>query len=351
MKRIITKGIILFAMLFAAVILPGCVHEWPDDPYPEDATLRLQFEHDRPIPLYATVDYTARSRDGVSSDRSGYHLRYTVNAYEEGSRRLIRSRVFFKEDISSMDHQVEMKLPRGRYSVKVWAEYVSAENHSDLYYDISDFSEIKLAGAAHRGCTDYRDAALGSFEANLTPASGDEEWEDMEVSGVVRLERPLARFRFITTDLNEFISRYEKETAAANDGRAPSKSPASILSEYAVRLRYAGFMPSTFNVFTDSPADASTGISFDGDMRIIDHDNIELGFDYVFVNHADASVDVSVELYSRLTGELVASCDPVKVPLKRSRLTEVRGRFLTSTSTGGMGINPDFSGSFDIEIK
>ncbi len=350
MNRLMKNGLLLWVAILAAVILPGCVHEWPADPYPGEATLRLKLEHDRPIPLYATVDYIARSRDGVSSVHPVHHLRYIVNAYEAGSRTLISSRTFFKEEISSMDHQVEMKLPRGRYSVKVWAEYVYASTHSDLYYNPSDFSEIQLAGPEHRGCTDFRDAALGSIEADLTPRPGNEEWEDIEVSGVVRLERPLARFRFITTDINEFISRYEKETES-NDGRAPSKSPADILSEYAVKLRYAGFMPSSFNVFTDAPADAATGIAFDGDMRVIDHDNIELGFDYVFVNHAETSVDVSVELYSRLTGALVASSDPIKVPLKRSHLTEVRGRFLTSTSTGGMGINPDFSGSFDIEIK
>lgn len=342
----LTNMLIVFIFLLAGLLLGGCVHEWPETPFPEDATLLLEFEHDRPLPLFTTVDYVTKSR----RDAPGYQIRYTVNAYAAGSRRLVSSHRFLKDDLSTMDHIVELTLPRGRYSIKVWAEYISGSGEDDLFYNLSDFSEIKLTGDRHHGCSDFRDAALGSFEADLTLPAGTEEWEEVRVSGKVRLERPLARYRFITTDIKEFLARYEKGTTAYGD-RSPAKSPAEIISEYYVKFRYAGFMPSSFNVFTDAPADASTGVSFDGQMRVIDPENIELGFDYVFVNHSETTVDVTVELYSRLTRNLVAASGPVKVPLLRSHLTEVRGHFLTSTSTGGMGINPDFSGSFDIEIK
>ena len=352
----------LLTALLMQICLSGCVHEWPEDPYPREATATLRLEFDSDLPFYTLVEYNPQSRDthpaadipGRSDDRIPYRhtLRYTVNAYEPGTRTLVESRTFFKDDISTVDHEVTMTLPRGVYTIYVWADYTdAAAPDRNMYYSPADFAEITLSPSPHIGGTDFRDAARGSIEIDLRGGQGSEQWEDVHVAGTVRMERPLARFRFITTDLQEFLSRYEAAVAANEPSREPSKSPAAILSEYKVRLRYSGFMPSSYNIFTDAPADALTGSSFDGNMKVIDDSEVELGFDYVFVNHADASVDVAIELYSRHSGELVAACDPVTVPLRRSHLTEVRGRFLTATSTGGMGINPGFNGSFDIEIK
>ncbi|WP_353937103.1 DUF6562 domain-containing protein [uncultured Muribaculum sp.] len=50
-------------------------------------------------------------------------------------------------------------------------------------------------------------------------------------------------------------------------------------------------------------------------------------------------------------GALIGRVSPVDVSTKRSRNTVVKGRFLTSKATGGVGINPGFDGEFNIEIK
>ena len=47
---------------------------------------------------------------------------------------------------------------------------------------------------------------------------------------------------------------------------------------------------------------------------------------------------------------LLANINPIEVPLVRSQLTIVRGEFLTSKATGGVGIVPDFDGEYNIVI-
>lgn len=59
---------------------------------------------------------------------------------------------------------------------------------------------------------------------------------------------------------------------------------------------------------------------------------------------------MAVEVYDK-DGELLSSTNTVEVPLVRSKLTIVRGNFLTSKATGSVGINPDYNGDFNIEIK
>ena len=71
----------------------------------------------------------------------------------------------------------------------------------------------------------------------------------------------------------------------------------------------------------------------------------------MFVNGAEAGVQLAVEIYDRQTGEKIGSSATITAPLKRGKTTEIRGRFLTSKADAGVGINPDFDGDYNIEIK
>ncbi|WP_343028966.1 DUF6562 domain-containing protein, partial [Bacteroides xylanisolvens] len=107
----------------------------------------------------------------------------------------------------------------------------------------------------------------------------------------------------------------------------------------------------SYNMFTNRPADAWTGISFEGRPAPIDEHEVDLGFDYVFVNGTETHISVALEMYDR-QGELVSSTRTIDVPIVRNKLTIVRGKFLTSkVTTGNMGINPDYEDDYNIEIK
>ncbi|MDD6622868.1 MAG: hypothetical protein PUE90_09215, partial [Bacteroidales bacterium] len=107
--------------------------------------------------------------------------------------------------------------------------------------------------------------------------------------------------------------------------------------------------PCSFNMFTNKPADSWTGVAFTSRLIKINEQEAELGFDYVFVNGSEAKVSVCVEVYDS-ENNLLANINPIEVPLVRSQLTIVRGEFLTSKATGGVGIVPDFDGEYNIVI-
>ena len=248
-------------------------------------------------------------------------------------------------DVTDPDHRVSMEIGEGSYRFIVWADYVDGGKEEDKFYATGDFKEITLAGESHCGNNVFRDAFRG--EATATVASGDGTPQEI----TVEMERPLARFQFVTTDLETFITNALKEQEA-RDGAEKENSPTKAvnLDDYRIVFRYTGFMPSAFNAFTDKPIDAVTGVSFTGRITRLSDTEAELGFDYVFVNGTESTVPIAVEVYN-LENELLSSTDPIDVPLERSKLTIVRGPFLTTQASGGVGIDPGFDGEWNYEIK
>jgi hypothetical protein len=58
---------------------------------------------------------------------------------------------------------------------------------------------------------------------------------------------------------------------------------------------------------------------------------------------------MSVEVYNG-KGELMSRSKSVQVPFKQSKLTTVRGEFLTSIATGGVTIDPGYDGDWNWDI-
>ena len=160
--------------------------------------------------------------------------------------------------------------------------------------------------------------------------------------------RPLAKFRLITTDLDKFISN---ETRRSGINSRDNISRFDMTGDYIVRFVYPRYMPCSFNMFTNRPADSWTGMHYDSEIRPIDETTAEIGFDYIFVNTHDTSINVGIEVYDRDSGTLLARINPIDVPLRRSHLTTVTGPVLTTRAEGGAGINSVFDGEFNIEIK
>jgi hypothetical protein len=109
-------------------------------------------------------------------------------------------------------------------------------------------------------------------------------------------------------------------------------------------------MPCSYNIFTDKPADAWTGISFESRMETLSETEVSLGYDYVFVNGSESTLSLTVEVYDK-DGKKMSSSQPIQVPVVRSKLTVVRGEFLTSEASGGVSINPGYDGDdYNVEI-
>lgn len=368
--------------LFAIFGFSACdVHEFPDMPERRPYELVLDFTNAIDMGFYQTIDYSRASTEASPSGTKTqteitYDIRYTVNAYRidgnDGNRLSDTTIVVCNSDLENMNHTLRLNLRPGKYRFLVWADYVVHGTKTDLYYNTSNFEEIILADRQnHTGSTDRRDAFRGEKEAEVydNPELTSNSTRSTAVNRVVvEMERPLAKFKFISHDIVKFLSyvlqqraiRQKEAEMKAQQGVSPESADPKAdpkadikninTNDFRVVFRYQGFMPCSFNMFTNKPADSWTGVAFDSTMQRLSDTEVELGFDYVFVNGGESTVPVSVEVYDT-DGTLLSSTLPIDVPVVRNKLTVVRGNFLSSKASGGVSIRTEFDGEYNLEIR
>lgn len=360
----------IFALVLTLALGSCCIHQEPKPPVPEPEPsdtrpFRLDLRFSLDMPLLGEFVYEAgsvaksRSR-GPEEAQLPHDARYTINAYRisragEVTRKPDATVVFTKPVTADLDTIVEICIPDGDYRLITFIDFVDAGSMADKYYDTSDFEEIILSDRKnHSGSNPWRETFVGTAETSIVSTEADGTVSRAPVNEArIELERPMAKYRFVSTDLKRFIeqsaARSRKNAAEADSkGDEPSRAPA--LEDYKVKMVYTGYMPCSFNMFTNRPADSWTGVVYDSTIRAINENEAEVAFDYVFVNGHDTGVSVAMEVYDT-DNTLLARIPAFDVPLKRSMLTIVRGEFLTTKAGGAIGIVPDFDGEFNIEIK
>ena len=359
---------IVAATLACTLVLASCaVHEWPKEegepviPEPPKYPVILYLDYDTDLPLYKIIEYQLESRSAMAVD---YDVRYIVETYtvldEQLNKKELFSRdMFTRDDVNTLNHSQLLQLPEGKYEFYVWTDYVDAGTTGPKYYLADDFTTITVHN--HEGNNDFRDAYAGVLKVDITP---------MTTEVRVMNRRPLAKFNFITTDLDRFVEHMLELEAQAkaesekNEGQEEnprsdeSAEPASAsaddpatasddftrgvnIQDYKVVFRYSQFMPNEFDIFSYIPIYALPNITFESEIKPLSDTEAELGFDYVFVNGEEFVIPIIVEVYDK-QGNKVSGINPINVPLMRGQLTTIRDNFLTSQASGGIGINPDF---------
>ena len=367
-KRILRSVRSVFVFLsggrfFSSVALAACallcitscaVHEWPE-PSPADVIVNLDFDTQLPQYKVLNEEGTRASHDGRD-----YDIRYAIAAYrllQDGSyaEEPFLLKVFSKDEIEELNATFRFSIDEGSYRFYVWTDFVLAGTQSDYFYNTTNFRRISLQGT-HEGNNDFRDAFSGSADLKVIRRGSRETPSTV----TVQMRRPLAKFEFITTDLQEFITktieamiRKEEAEAAAKAGETKSegdtKTPVVDLEKYTVVFFYSGYMPNAYNMMEGKPCDSATGVKFSSAISAIDNHDARLGFDYVFVNGEESSVMVTVALYDE-EGTQLSISRQIEVPIKRSMLTTVRGSFLMQNTGGGVAIDPGFEDEFNIYI-
>ena len=367
-KRILRSVRSVFVFLsggrfFSSIALAACallcitscaVHEWPE-PSPADVIVNLDFDTQLPQYKVLNEEGTRASHDGRD-----YDIRYAIAAYrllQDGSyaEEPFLLKVFSKDEIEELNASFRFSIDEGSYRFYVWTDFVLAGTRSDYFYNTTSFRRISLRGT-HEGNNDFRDAFSGSADLKVIRRGSKETPSTV----TVQMRRPLAKFEFITTDLQEFITktieamiRKEEAEAAAKAGETKpegdTKTPVVDLEKYKVVFFYSGYMPNAYNMMEGKPCDSATGVKFSSAISTIDNHDARLGFDYVFVNGEESSVMVTVALYDE-EGTQLSISRQIEVPIKRSMLTTVRGSFLMQNTGGGVAIDPGFEDEFNIYI-
>ncbi len=353
MRRFIAS---LAAILTLALLENSCdVHEFPQ--VPESRPHVIRFKHETDLPIW-NLDYTLQG--GVTSKgevltksvmKDG-QMRYIIRTYNKDTKARsmynhIQEFVFTRDIEDGYDCEFEVDIIPGEYQIMVWAD-MTEFNGVTPYYNTEDFAGITLLGK-HVGTTDYKDAFRGYADVAIESSINDIEPDTTDVA----MERPLAKFEFLSTDLKEFIAN--EQTKADIKSKFESKgedvkSTKVTLNDYNVVFHYPGFMPNKFSMFTDKAVDSATGISFPSSITQVNDDVASVGFDYIFVNHKQASVSVQIGIYNK-EGVQLSLSNPIEVPLKRSYHSILKGTFLTQRTSGGITINPDFDGDYNITIQ
>lgn len=350
---------ILFGALVALVGFSCNVHEWPEPGSPIDLRLKLDFDTD--MPQYMVIEHTLSSRSSTSP--YDYDVRYIVGVHElysierdDYNTTPSFTYVYTKDDVDELNYETTMVLPSGMWKIVVWADFVDQDTQDDKFYDTSNLAEITIKGE-HEGNNDFRDAFVG-YQNVIIPVQ--ENTAGYTIDAVVPMQRPLAKFNFVSTDLQAFLTRVlsiraSKLSEDVND-LTPEEleelyselKPSNVdYGDFRVVFNYVGFMPHVFDLYRNRPIDALVGVTFDSSLRVISDDEAELGFDYVFVNGNESAVTLILQTYDK-DGTLVSQTSDIRVPIVRSKLTTVRGQLLTRIASGNVGIDPGFDDEFNI---
>lgn len=341
-----TLLLIMTTIFIPGAVLGGCdVHEFPLEPgIPTRRKMLVHLQFDTLMPLYRniTVTQTKSSNEDVAMTGDAYDVRYIINAYpnENGavSRTLDTSFVFTRDGVDILDYTAQIELEGGDYTLLVWCDYVEQGTCADNFYNTADFTRLYLAGDEHIGGTDFRDAFRGSCQSivNVPVSASDTLSQVVEI----RMGRPMAKYKFISTDYRQFLIYATRQ----------AKVKASDISGYTIAFKYSGYMPHQFNMFTNKPSDSKTGVTYRCPIDALGENEALLGFDYVFVNGNESSVQVALQVEDNM-GNVIADIGTIDVPLVRSKVTEVRGAFLTSNAQGGIGVDPGFDDEYNIFIR
>lgn len=344
--------IIIYVFLF---MLSACdVHEWPDTPEFVKMHLRLNYETDMTEwkHLYDGASVIEQGLRKTYESRQDYgKIRYIVRTYPVSEKQrtvqdYTQEFVFTKDISEGYNHEVTLDVLPGNYNVMVWSDLV--KTNSDTYlYNVENFAEIMLQGD-HKGNTDYRDAFRGTNSISLVADIVGRLPDTLNVA----MQRPLAKFEFITNDVLEFI---DKETtrisSEANGNRSVLTDETTTktvnIEDYKVVFYYVGFMPNVYSMYTDKPVDSSTGVMFESTLKKLSDSEASIGFDYVFVNGKESAITLKIGIYNN-EGTQLSMTEAIEVPLSRSLHTIVTGTFLMSEASGGVSINPDFDGDHNL---
>lgn len=315
------------------ILASSCsLHEFPDDK-PINPTL---VNVDLQITITADIQIFTKL---ISATRvSGLATRCIIDVYEAdkdfniGANPVERAIVCGDHLVQGEDYTIQttLKLNAKRYKFLIWTD-ITPEGGDNQYYTTSDLKNITIK-QPYNGSSEMKDAFCQSCVVDLTPYRN--QW-NMTLKVPVALERPFAKIEVIATDLELYYDRVRS--------RGLTRS-----GDLSVKFAYSGFFPSRYNIHTGKPNNSEPGIWFNSALVPLSNTEALVGFDYVFVNGTESAVVVNMIFYDNSTQINVV--EGISIPIKRGKLTTIKGDFLTRDYRPGIHIDSNFDGNITVRI-
>ncbi len=352
MRRAFNPYIII--ILSAVLFFGRCdtVYEYPDenetDPTAIDFSFTVDVNFDMEFNFENVITRIATAKE---SSATGHKGRVIIEVYPDkypgtelidpeiyNSAPYIRTEMDMEEIRSGQQAiDLQLKLSPQPYIFLVWADYQEKDNPGNLHYKADKLYNIGFTDT-YVANTDTKDAFCASKRIDLSPYKG--QW-NVHIKEHFTLHRPLARYEFITTDIDTYFGQRAK-----NSKTTPTPSD---LSRYTAKVKYKGFYPSEYDVIIDRPSDAKTGMTYQAQFSKITDRTAVIAFDYVFTNDSESAVTIDLEIYDS-EGNLLRRNENIRVPYKRNSITKIHGNFMTTNYGTGTVIDPSYNGEYDIYL-
>ena len=252
-----------------------------------------------------------------------YDIRYVLNVYDEGGKLAKGPITEFQDEATSQSFSLRL-VPGRYYKFVVWADFVKEGSKDALYYDVTNFAEIKTIGT-HNAMDESRDAYTGFVEvANFKGSQGIDK---------INLTRPFAKLRVVTTDIDQLYSDLQSATVV-----------------YTTKLY------TTFNAVTAKP----TGLEgMAGVTRTVDFTDAAYKYsnepvqgkeqtlfaDYFFGAENDR-VMFTLDVTDATNLPIPQVVFNTNIPVQRNYLTTVKGNVLTDANNITVEIKDAFEGEY-----
>ena len=257
------RKILYLIICMPLLLLSACdVHEWPETPEFVKMHLRLNYETDMTEweHLYDGASVIEQGLGDTYDNHQDYgKIRYIVRTYPVSEKQrtmqdYVQEFVFTKDIAEGYDHEVTLDVLPGNYNVMVWSDLVKTSGDTH-FHNADNFAEIMLQGD-HKGNTNHRDAFRGTNNISLVADIMERLPDTLNVA----MQRPLAKFEFVTNDVEEFIDKESVRVASKANGNKSASADdtptrAVNIEDYKVVFYYVGFMPHAYSMYTDKPVD------------------------------------------------------------------------------------------------
>lgn len=333
-------------MAISVLALASCdktIHEYPGE---VDLKLTVRCSVDLTPPKYFTTvecdpetgtSYVVRAQNIEALGTRFTEpvcLRYVIDLYRVTASHsvFVERRVLFA-DVDDPNPQAitTFDISATKYKVLVWCDYVQDDVREAWYYNTDDLRKIVYSDIT---VVDNNDKDVFTNMCSVDYSEYYYLEGEYEMVEDIALERPKGRFKVITTDMDDYIKN------------------GSDINDITAVVTYTQYVSAGYNVEEQKPNYFEPTRTFISKARIDEDEELELCYDYVFVNGKQTNVklhfyfykgEVTVNDDGTVLGEEISHWTGIVVPLKRNMETIVEGRMLTTNfGTGGFGIDPDF---------
>lgn len=342
---------IMFLSLLTIVSCDKTIHE-----YPGEHRLKLIVECSvdlTPPEYYTTVEcdaengtkYTMRTQN-IQLNGTRFTepvcLRYVVDLYRvTSSHSVFVERQILFADVEDPNPQAiaTFDVDANHYHVLVWCDYVQDDVREAWYYNTDNLLSIRYADIPVVDNND-KDVFTNMVDVDLREYYYSEG--EFEIVRETNLERPKGRFKCITTDMDDY------------------QYGGGSVDNISAVVTYQQYVSAGYNVEDQKPNYFEPTRQFTAKAKIDDNGDLELCYDYVFVNGKQTNVILDFYFYEGdlqyddkgvVLNEEISHWTGIRVPLKRNMETIIEGRMLTTSfGTGGIGIDPGFEGEWVIRV-